>query len=809
MFLCCKCPSKFKIFEELVNHLKYIHFLSNSDTLECKQNNCNQIFSSFKAFRRHVLRFHLTNSVHLDDSACSSGTAQAFILEDQKSYVVPNENVSTHSDNTSTSLECLNSFQDALGDLKNKALQFCLYLHSEDNITRKDVLLIQKHVTALCSSIGDALNICSKSIECEKLNQNIRAVIEVCNNPFNTISTEHRFFNILKDQDLYQEAHSHEMQNFVTEIVSKGNPTLDSKSFLAYFMPLHFQIKTFFELPEILSVTLKNEENLKSKNKIGSFLNSEPYSNKIKLFHNKIAIPIFLYFDDYGVNNNIFAGYYSFPTVPQHMLSQLKFLFNCVFIKSDDYKQFGNEISLHYLIEELKTLEEEGIELNISGKRMRVYFFVGAILGDNLGLNTLLGFTKSFNSNMFCRSCRRLKANTKRDCVEISDSLRNEINYSDDLLKNDFKETGIHQNCVFNQIPSFHVAQNFVFDLMHDLFEGIFHYDICNILRSLVDANVISLDTLNSRKRLFQYGETEIGNISSSLIDMSRLQSLNLKMSGRESWTFLHFLTLMIGDLVPKNNQPWKLLCLLIQVVDTLLLPVFTVDEINLLRTIIREHNKLYIKLYGDLKPKHHFLVHYPTCILKCGPPRYLWSFRFEGKHQSSKRYSNNTSSRKNLPHTLSIKAGLKYAKFLVEFKHGLDPECFFESVVTMNLQHVNVSKANLTPNQVKELQTANISEVAKYRGKKYSSNLYLTKMLDSNVKLYKIIYLARLSQNSLYVLSNEIEVMCLDNHFQAFQVGRQLNNESQLFQIEYFTSPPLHIYTANNGKVYLRNNYL
>lgn len=112
-------------------------------------------------------------------------------------------------------------------------------------------------------------------------------------------------------------------------------------------------------------------------------------------------------------------------------------------------------------------------------------------------------------------------------------------------------------------------------------------------------------------------------------------------MSAREMWTFIHFLPLMIGDLIPRSNKPWKLVCLLIQIV----LPENNSEDIDNLKTLIKEHNALYIKLYGDLKPKHHFLVHYPSLIRKCGPPKFIWSFRFEAKHQSSKAYSSNTTS--------------------------------------------------------------------------------------------------------------------------------------------------------------------
>ncbi|XP_050516038.1 uncharacterized protein LOC126890912 [Diabrotica virgifera virgifera] len=350
----------------------------------------------------------------------------------------------------------------------------------------------------------------------------------------------------------------------------------------------------------ILNLTLDELNNSTRQDLLeaGSETDVDLDTNKIKSFTGKTVIPIFLYFDDYGINNplgshstSILAGYYSFPTVPQYLLSRLQFIFNCAFLKTNDYKQFGNDVSFHHIIEELTFLEKEGIVINTPDQSIRVYFILGAVLGDNLGLNTIMGFTKSFNSNSFCRVCKRTKLETKRDCIQFDDSLRNENNYAMDLKKLEFEVTGLREDCVFNRIPSFHVLENFIFDAMHDLFEGVCHYDICNILLSLIKENIITLEVLNSRKNLFQYGETEVGYISSSTIDISRLNSNKLKMSARECWTFIHFLPLMLGDLVPKCNRSWKLLCLLLEMLDKILLPEFNAEDINALTTLIRQHN--------------------------------------------------------------------------------------------------------------------------------------------------------------------------------------------------------------------------
>lgn len=54
MFICYKCAVQFGILDELIKHLKYIHFVSSSDTLQCKKDDCHQLFSILKAFKDHI-----------------------------------------------------------------------------------------------------------------------------------------------------------------------------------------------------------------------------------------------------------------------------------------------------------------------------------------------------------------------------------------------------------------------------------------------------------------------------------------------------------------------------------------------------------------------------------------------------------------------------------------------------------------------------------------------------------------------------------------------------------------------------------
>ena len=55
--------------------------------------------------------------------------------------------------------------------------------------------------------------------------------------------------------------------------------------------------------------------------------------------------------------------------------------------------------------DQLKSLYDEGITITLSGKKYKIRFILAGILGDNLGVNTLLGLKESFSATNYCRFC--------------------------------------------------------------------------------------------------------------------------------------------------------------------------------------------------------------------------------------------------------------------------------------------------------------------------------------------------------------------------------------------------------------------
>lgn len=110
---------------------------------------------------------------------------------------------------------------------------------------------------------------------------------------------------------------------------------------------------------------------------------------------------------------------------------------------------------------------------------------------------------------------------------------------------------------MLNTIFVFHVTRNYSVDLMHDLFEGVCHYDLCHIINYFTnEIKIFSLDVLNARKQNFSYIDINKSYVSQPT-RLSHLKNKKLKVTASEMKVFIQFFPLMIGDLVAANDPVW------------------------------------------------------------------------------------------------------------------------------------------------------------------------------------------------------------------------------------------------------------
>lgn len=291
-----------------------------------------------------------------------------------------------------------------------------------------------------------------------------------------------------------------------------------------------------------------------------------------------------------------------------------------------------------------------------------MYFTLCHVSGDNLGLNTILGFIKSLNCSYCCRLCYMSKDEIHKSTVQKDSLLRNFENYEQHSID---KSYGIVENCIFNNVVDFHVVKNVSIDPMHDLLEGICRYDIAKILNNLMyEEKAFSVEILNDRIKHF------IPPSYDKNISTIKSESINngiIILSTSEMHYLILYLGLFVGDLVSTKNLIWKLYLMLRKITYTSMLESINNNNIKLFETLIPKYLKSYIKLFKcSLKVKHHYLLHYGKIIREFGPTKNFSTMRFEAKHKELKEYSKIITSRKCPSYSLALKNQMKlYHRFI------------------------------------------------------------------------------------------------------------------------------------------------
>lgn len=336
---------------------------------------------------------------------------------------------------------------------------------------------------------------------------------------------------------------------------------------------------------------------------------------------------------------------------------------------ASDLKRFGEKKMFLRLVDELNLLKTVGIEIRLpNNENITVYLCIASFLGDNLGLNTLLGFQESFSANSFCRFCKTVRSQTQTLCFQVTSSLRNLQNYNEDLAIDNASLTGIKFSPIFNCIDLFHVTSNFCVDIAHDIFEGVGILVMANLLyQFIIIDKFFDLEVLNNRIRFFDFGPNQN---RPPVITLDNFKKKSLKMSASEMKAFIINSGLLFGYFIPEGNRHWRLYILLRKIVRIILSVFVTPDMYTELAGLIYQHHSLVLELFRLLTPKCHIMTHYPLIMEKIGPLINVMTLRYESKHRQSKLAANITASRVNITRTLAMYHQIQLAS-RIALNHG------------------------------------------------------------------------------------------------------------------------------------------
>ncbi|CAN7939906.1 unnamed protein product [Ixodes hexagonus] len=316
----------------------------------------------------------------------------------------------------------------------------------------------------------------------------------------------------------------------------------------------------------------------------------------------------------------------------------------------DDH--FGQDKVFAPLIDDVRKLEAGCVM--VEGDTP-IYGTVVAILGDNLGSHTIGGFTENFSKDTYiCRFCLM-----KREEMFDKESLTGDLELRDPDNYNEAVKTlsvdnslaaclGIKFDSKFNRLKYFHVcAPGLLPCLGHDLFEGVVSYDLALYLNHFIkQCRWLSIEELNKKILLFKFKGADANDRPPEI-------SCSKKLNGHavQNWNLLRFLPLFLFENVCVDEPVWELVLMLIEIVQLVCAPQITMPMIMRLKDLTEDYLSRRIELFPEasLKPKHHYLLHYPYLITQFGPLIRLWTMRCESKHSYFRQCLRNAQNFKNI----------------------------------------------------------------------------------------------------------------------------------------------------------------
>ncbi|XP_077972807.1 uncharacterized protein LOC120330222 [Styela clava] len=307
------------------------------------------------------------------------------------------------------------------------------------------------------------------------------------------------------------------------------------------------------------------------------------------------------------------------------------------------------------LLADLKIIEHEGIDLGFSEK---VRGSISCILGDNLGSHWIGGFVTNFGtSEYFCRYCSVKRSDFSENSIVI-ETLRTKESYDQSvnqmLLQVSGNITGIKYDCIFNQLNYFHVCQPSLPPcLAHDIFEGVAQFDMAIFIQCLISKGWFTLDYLNMRISTFHYNKSD--STSKPQILKPNLEKLTGNAS--QNRAFLRLFPFWVVDKVQDFDDPiWQMIINLRYIVELICAPKASNAIISALQWLLPLYVASRKQLFPGhtVRPKHHYLMHYPELISLFGPLIRCWTLRFEGKHSYFKNVVRRTGNFVNVCKTLA-----------------------------------------------------------------------------------------------------------------------------------------------------------
>lgn len=529
-----------------------------------------------------------------------------------------------------------------------------------------------------------------------------------------------------------------------------------------------------------------------------------------EVFRDPLSLKIQLGVDDFEIccplksKSNIHkvcATYMQIRNMPIEYKSKIDNIYLVALCDSSNVKTTTYNYIAEIIVDELKVLEQIGIDVNdriIKGSLVN-------IACDNLGANSIFGFTECFVASFSCRHCETSKEDCQKQTVESENKMRtkesynNHVQVAERLHKEDLKKTkGIKRGSEFNKLEYFHAIDNVSVDLMHDFNEGVVAYALHDFFGFMVEKRILTLSEIQSRVRDFCYSNMHKYN-TPSLISVDKN---HLNQSASQIYCLMIHMPFIFYDLKDEISEYWSPMQTLLKCMQIAFSYSISENDVQILKCRISDHLKAVKQVFNRrLTAKHHFLVHYPNSIRKMGPPIKSWTMRLEAKHKSfteiaknKKNFINSCQTMANNHQDQACKYPVVVAQIVLSKKYGQ----FAKTMEYTKYEEIIIEKIGS-----QRAVNLRVHHFLKYDDIDYRTGHFVI----FNNNFYKITHILSDDEKVMFVCNKHKIIR--ENDFCVSLIVENLNENACILDFDLLLNKAVYYHVYLNGEVHVIANTL
>ncbi len=641
-----------------VIHALKMHANESNFQVECMFPQCMYISKSWPAFRKHCSRKHGLKSIQ-DLTNCP--IEDLGLGAEIANEIDPDLLHSLTQEGTETTSELSVNTDTLMG-------KFMLSLEARHHLTRKGLTEVASNIEELTERLSFQVQEYVKSALHQDPNSNVSHLIaESCRVEVNSFSNDRSRLALYEDKFLYLPPCP----------IYLGQSTKT----IGYYVPFERLLQLLCRQDQIWRCILYQQDKRQQGDLLkdysdGEFLQEHPLSNKHEPF-----LQVALAYDDLELQNPLRSNkrhklamfYVTILNIPPVYRSQLQNIFALAIAPVQAVKKHGFIVVLQDFLSTMATLKTSGVLISDRGVNLRGDLIVA--LCDTPAAAALGGFKGSSSfSEHFCRTCM---ASQKDFCdyrqeaeFELRD-LQSYMSQCTDLENADLakrkqfwsKMYGLNERSALCAIPGFDVTQCLLQDPMHVILEGCLPYVLALFLKDVIyDRRLLTLSMLNDFLLEPCQFQQERRDLVVPIEPKQIKKDEHIKQKASTMLAISYRLPFLFGQHVPANDDAYCNLLSMIRITCICFKPTVDSTLAGVLSQEIADFLESFCRLYtaAKVKPKMHFMIHFPRQMLKFGPLRHHSTMRAEAKHQSFKdhRWMNFN----NLPMSLLKRHQIRFA---------------------------------------------------------------------------------------------------------------------------------------------------